>query len=278
MSVNGRILSANSPVLLWFVAIAVMIVGLISFALSFTALTSLATMARIPALVAWGWPLIVDGTIVVATFGTLVLRTRDSRTTRVYPWLVLIVFGALSIYANGVHATGGHIGTAEAFVVGAVAPFALLASTHLLVIMLTSPEREATDVELRAATTPHAGPAPSAPDPEAAADPGQAVSLTASAAAPEPSPSRAQQVTATAPPTRVAPARPAPARPVTPPAAADTDAVVARIHEYRKQTGEWPSGGEVGRWLGKSSKTGVRLVNRLREEADGRPADVSTQA
>ena len=269
MSVNGRILSANSPVLLWLVAIAVMIVGLISFTLSFTALTGLATMARIPATVAWGWPLMVDGTIVVATFGTLVLRTRDRIATRGYPWAVLIVFGALSIYANGVHATGGRIGTTEAFVVGAVAPFALLTSTHLLVLMLTSPEKESSDSDLRTAALQ-----PTAVPSMHEADTGSDATPTAVAAPAEPAPARAQAELATAPMTGASTAPRTPARPRPTKTSATTSKtagmsesrVEALVLGYFDEHGSWPSGSTVGGWLGKSSKTGIRFVNKLREQ------------
>ncbi|WIE81191.1 DUF2637 domain-containing protein [Curtobacterium sp. MCSS17_016] len=264
MSVNGRILSANSPILLWLVAIAVMIVGLISFTLSFTALTGLATMARIPATVAWGWPLMVDGTIVVATFGTLVLRTRDRIATRGYPWAVLIVFGALSIYANGVHATGGRIGTTEAFVVGAVAPFALLTSTHLLVLMLTSPEKQTLDRDLREpVTTPATEPVP------------DAVATEETPATSTSVPDSTER--AAARPMSLAPAPVPPAQPVRParqsaPGKPKSEAQVQRlVLDFFAEQGRWPSGTVVGGWLGKSAKTGVRFVNKIREEHD--PAD-----
>lgn len=267
MSVNGRILSSNSTILLWLVAIAVMIVGLISFILSFTSLTALAAMARIPDTVAWGWPLMVDGTIVVATFGTLVLRTRDRVATRGYPWAVLIVFGALSIYANGVHATGSHIGSTEAFIVGAVAPFALLTSTHLLVLMLTSPEKEPTDSDLRREAdrrTP------------ASEHPSVTVPSSVSVA---PSPSRLPGVAADiraagalnsdAVESVNAPAGniPGPVRRRAATLSPLTEAAVEkRVLAYRSEHGKWPSGGTVGSWLGKSAKTGVRFVNRLKDE------------
>ncbi len=263
MSVNGRILSANSPILLWLVAIAVMIVGLISFTLSFTALTGLATMARIPASVAWGWPLMVDGTIVVATFGTLVLRTRDRIATRGYPWAVLIVFGALSIYANGVHATGGRIGTTEAFVVGAVAPFALLTSTHLLVLMLTSPEKQTLDRDLQERTAAASAPSTSAQQPTgspANATPPTIATLSAS----EPSGSTA------APTKQARPTKPSSnARP-------KSETQVQRlVLEHYSEHGQWPTGSVVGGWLGKSGKTGIRFVNRVRAEHDTADADAS---
>lgn len=269
MSVNGRILSANSPILLWLVAIAVMVVGLISFTLSFTALTGLATMARIPATVAWGWPLMVDGTIVVATFGTLVLRTRDRVATRGYPWAVLIVFGALSIYANGVHATGGHIGSTEAFVVGAVAPFALLTSTHLLVLMLTSPEKQTLDRDLRDTTSgltdgvQHQEVPTTAP----ALTPSDELTRTPAAAVAAPAPAVAV-ASAPAPAKQSRPVRPSPAgRP-------KSEAQVERlVLEFYAENGRWPSGSVVGAWLGKSAKTGVRFVNKVREDREGPATD-----
>lgn len=182
---GGRILSANSRGLLRAVAISVIVVIAVSFAISFTALVELAIMARIPAAVAWGWPLVVDGTMVVATFGTVLLATRTSRLVRAYPWIVLGLFGALSIYANGIHSVGGQISAPEAFTVGAVAPLALLASTHLLVTMLHSPVPELTDEQIaktlrkaaKAADAPPVAPAKSEPATKSASDDDKAAAV-----------------------------------------------------------------------------------------------------
>lgn len=231
-TVGGRILSGNSKGLLAGVAVSVIVVIAVSFAISFTALVELAVMARIPTLVAWGWPVVVDGTMVVATFGTVLLASRTSRIVRAYPWLVLLTFGALSIYANGIHSVGGQISDAEAFVVGAVAPLALLASTHLLVVMLHSPVPDVTDEEIARQLRKAAK--------AAAAD-----QSTPSAAASSPT---------------AATSTPAPAA-----ATMSREEAVTAVIAHRVEHGDWPTGPIVGAWVGKTAKTGVRIIADAKE-------------
>lgn len=232
-TINGRILQGGSKALLWVVSVVVGIIIGMAFVLSYNSQVELAAAARIPPSAAWAWPIIVDGTIIVATFATLILHPRDGRATRTYPWVVLIVFGGLSVYANGIHAVGGQISDLEAFIVGAVPPLALLLATHLLVIMLTGPERGPSDEELVKAARQ------------------QAMREARAAAA-------AQQ------PRDVPRAAPTPAVKAKAPVARTQ--VEERVLEHRRTTGQWPSGSTVGAWLGQSSKTGQRLVNKLKDD------------
>lgn len=107
-----------------------------AFVLSFTALQDLAVRSGIDRDLAWLWPLIVDGIIVVATISVFALAG-----TRVvwYPWLLLILGAGLSVAANAVHA----LVTADPTVPGVLAssvasvpPLVLVASTHLTAILL----------------------------------------------------------------------------------------------------------------------------------------------
>jgi hypothetical protein len=253
-SLKSRLLRSDSQPLLLAVTVTVSAIALLSFVLSFNSLTELAIAARIPTTVAWGWGLIVDGTIVVATFGTLLLHDRASKTVKAYPWVILVLFGALSIYANGIHAIASELTDVEAFVVGAVAPVALLTATHLLVIMLTSPVRGATDAELARAEAKEAAAAAAAAAHEARR--AQVVAVDAPVAQ-----ARTQPPAAPKKPAQRAVTAPA----ATPVPAAQRAEVIARIHAHRAEHGEWPSGGVVGPWLGASAKTGLRLVNSLRD-------------
>ncbi|MFE6966998.1 DUF2637 domain-containing protein [Agromyces sp. NPDC057679] len=133
---NGQILNAMSRWLLWPVAVTVVVIIGFAFVLSFQSQVDLAIAARIREDVAFGWPIVVDGTILVSTFAAFILHARRPKVAW-YPWAVLILFGALSIWANGIHATGATPTDGEIFIVGAVPAIGLLLSTHLLVLMLS---------------------------------------------------------------------------------------------------------------------------------------------
>lgn len=114
-------------------------VGAASFALSFVALRDLAVKAHVAADLAWLWPLIIDGTILLATLGVVVLAAfpehcRDRR----YFWCVLGCSAAVSIVANTLHAIVPADQPLNAWLtgfIGGVAPVSLLATTHGLVIL-----------------------------------------------------------------------------------------------------------------------------------------------
>jgi hypothetical protein len=255
-SSNGRFLTATSEALLYIVAVAVCLVALASFALSFNALAELAVASHIPAFIGWAWPVVVDASIIIATFASLVLRGRSSRAVRAYPWVILIVFGAVSVAGNGYHALTGGAGPvpAVAFAVGAVPAVALLASTHLLVVMLTSPHQVETDEEFA-----------------------RRVERERRAALRQQTPAEEQPVPATAGTASASPvAKPAPAKRST--AAKSSRAKVEKwIEEQFTQTGKWPTGPAVGDMLGLSRKSGARVVAEVRERVEAAAAAADGQ-
>lgn len=260
---SGRILRADAAWLLRVVATTVGLIVLVSFMLSFNSQRDLAAEAHIPTLFAGGWPLLVDGTIIVATFAVLIMGPRSRRVSW-YPWTILILFGAVSIYANGVHATGRKPTLPEAFVIGAVPAVALLVSTHLLVLMLTAPEEVASDrVKAKRGARP-----PKRTDQRAATVPLVPAMPLWTASRPLAAPATA---TAPAAPTAVAPQAPAsrPA-PSSPRPSAGKEAAKAWARQVRAQTGSWPSSAQMAEKLGLSSvKSGRRVILELESEAAG---------
>ncbi|MDN5685847.1 MAG: DUF2637 domain-containing protein [Brachybacterium sp.] len=118
-------------------AVGAVSVALLAFAMSFDALTQLARGAGIRPAISWMWPVVVDGSMIVATAAALVLRTSPVPATRIYPWAQLGLFGLVSVIGNGLHATGAtDLPGPVAVAVSGIPPVALLLSTHLLVMML----------------------------------------------------------------------------------------------------------------------------------------------
>ena len=95
------------------------------FAMSYGALHGLALAEGVDPALAWMWPLIVDGFIVVASLAVLhaVLERRSSA----YPWSLVLGFSAISVVFNVLHAAP----TPVARLVGAVLPLALVLSLEL---------------------------------------------------------------------------------------------------------------------------------------------------
>ncbi len=280
MSGNGRFLKADGVVLLRLVAVTVAAIVAMSFALSFTSQHALAVAANIPTTIAIGWPLIVDGTIVVSTFAVLVLEGRGRRGPTAYAWTILVLFGLVSIYANGVHATGRHLTLPEDFAIGAVPALALLLSTHLLVIMLKSPHAQVAAV---AAADQSVERAADAPAPVAVT---AAPAVAARVASPEPyvdiAPDEEQtaplpahaKAAMTAAPTTVGPRSSASTTRTT---TVDRDQVARRIRSHIAKHGKHPSGAVVGDWIGQTPRSGRRLVVTLAEEGKI-PAEPATAA
>lgn len=109
-----------------------------AFTLSFAALADLAAMSGVPADLAWIWPLVVDGMVVVSTTSIVALAGHDRRAL-IYPWTLLGGGAAVSVAANALHAILAADGAVPAIVsalVAAVPPVALLAVTHLSVVLL----------------------------------------------------------------------------------------------------------------------------------------------
>jgi hypothetical protein len=101
-----------------------------SFALSYDALHQLAVANQVPKPLAWIWPLIVDGFIIVASFA--ILHAVQRQLTARYPWALLVAFSALSVAFNVLHAPP----TTIARLVAAVPPLTLVLSFELLMRQL----------------------------------------------------------------------------------------------------------------------------------------------
>jgi Protein of unknown function (DUF2637) len=116
-------------------------VGAASFALSFSALRDLAISGRVPAGQAWLWPLMVDGAVLLATVGLVVMAgDAQCRKDRRFFWLVLGGGAAVSIACNALHAIvppGQPLNAWLRGFVAALAPVWLVATTHGLTLLLT---------------------------------------------------------------------------------------------------------------------------------------------
>ncbi|MEV0250118.1 DUF2637 domain-containing protein [Nocardia sp. NPDC050712] len=163
----------------WSAVIIIVAVGLAAFRLSFATLRDLAILAHIPPGDAWLFPVIVDGTIVQATLGVLVLAKSPQRQ-----WFIgVLVIGALvSVVGNSLHAVaaGRELPWWASALVAAVAPISLLVDTHgLAVLFRAAQQHSASDtvrepvIEANAASDAEpevvAAPAVSQPLPESAA-------------------------------------------------------------------------------------------------------------
>jgi hypothetical protein len=130
-----------------------------AFVLSFASLTDLAVMAGINATLAWIWPLIVDGLIVVATMSIVALAAHGRRALW-YPWALLAGGALVSVAANALHAILAADGVVPAVVsalVASVPPVVLLAVTHLSVELVqrsAEPVPTSKGRRARAATAP----------------------------------------------------------------------------------------------------------------------------
>lgn len=124
------------------VAVTVFIAGG-SFFLSFWSLWDLASHLAWPSTIAWVWPLIVDGMIIVATMSLVAFGGYASQKSNViYSWCVLGFGAAVSMGANFIHPLLPHLtGQAQGPVtagmwlgagISCIPPIALLACTHLL--------------------------------------------------------------------------------------------------------------------------------------------------
>ncbi len=154
-----------------FAVLVIVGVGAAAFRLSFATLADLAELANIPASDAWLFPLIVDGTICLATLGTLVLAKSPER--QFFLW-VLGAGAVVSVAGNSLHAVtdGRPLPGWAAALVAAIAPISLLVDTHGLAVLFRAAQRNS-------APTPEAV---TEPEPETVTDP------EAVAVAPEPAP------------------------------------------------------------------------------------------
>jgi uncharacterized protein DUF2637 len=107
-------------------AAGVLVLAAAAFTLSYDALHQLALDSRVRPGLAWLWPVVIDGTIVVALL-TVLAAKRAARGAG-YPWALAGLFSAASVAFNIAHAPHRPV----ARLVFAMAPVALVLTTHLL--------------------------------------------------------------------------------------------------------------------------------------------------
>jgi hypothetical protein len=107
-------------------AAGVLLLAAAAFTLSYDALHQLALDSRVRPALAWLWPVVIDGTIVVALL--TVLAAKRAATRAAYPWALAGLFSLASVAFNIAHAPDRPV----AQLVFAMAPIALVLTTHLL--------------------------------------------------------------------------------------------------------------------------------------------------
>ena len=106
-------------------AAGVLALAAAAFTLSYDALHQLALDSRVRPGLAWMWPVVIDGTIVVALLTVLAAKRAAASTG--YPWTLAGLFSAASVAFNIAHAPDRPV----ARLVFAMAPVALVLTTHL---------------------------------------------------------------------------------------------------------------------------------------------------
>jgi Protein of unknown function (DUF2637) len=107
-------------------AAGVLVLAAAAFTLSYDALHQLALDSRVRPALAWLWPVVIDGTIVVALL--TVLAAKHAAAWAAYPWALAALFSLASVAFNIAHAPDRPV----AQLVFAMAPIALVLTTHLL--------------------------------------------------------------------------------------------------------------------------------------------------
>jgi Protein of unknown function (DUF2637) len=149
-------------------AAGVLVLAAAAFTLSYDALHQLALDSRVRPALAWLWPVVIDGTIVVALLTVLAANRAAARAG--YPWALAGLFSLASVAFNIAHAPDRPV----AQLVFAMAPVALVLTTHLLMQQVgwrrATPRAPAPGAEQQAgseAAHPHRPGDRSAPEPAA---------------------------------------------------------------------------------------------------------------
>lgn len=123
---------------LWLSAL----LAVLAFALSFSALRSVGVASGIDARLGWAFPLIIDGFILLATWAAWRFRAQGLAGAW-YPWAAFVVFSAVSMTGNALHARPVDVDglllagwAATAF--STVPSIALLVASHMLLLIATS--------------------------------------------------------------------------------------------------------------------------------------------
>jgi Protein of unknown function (DUF2637) len=136
-------------------AAGVIVLAAAAFTLSYDALHQLALDSRVRPALAWLWPVVIDGTIVVALLTVLAAKRAVARAG--YPWALAGLFSLASVAFNVAHAPDRPV----AQLVFAMAPVALVLTTHLL--MQQAGWRRVTPGPTKPVAEHQAGPEPAHP-------------------------------------------------------------------------------------------------------------------
>jgi hypothetical protein len=217
-------------------AASVLVLAAAAFTLSYDALHQLALDSRVRPGLAWLWPVVIDGTIVVALLTVLAAKRAAARTS--YPWTLAGLFSAASVAFNIAHAPDRPV----ARLVFAMAPVALVLTTHLLMQQASwRPQRPAMAGQAPNLSGP-GGRVPAGPD------------TTTALAGHEP-----DMVVPRAGPAGQAP---------------DPEVKARRIYQQHQAAGIRLSGAALARHAGISERHGRRLLAEFRaQEADRRNGD-----
>jgi Protein of unknown function (DUF2637) len=120
----------------------VSLLGVLGFALSYSALQQMATAIHVLRPLSYAYPPLVDGFIAYGVRAVLVLRTAPLHA-RLYAWMLFGAATSASIWANALHAldlnkpgtTQLHLGNPAVVVLSAIPPLALGGATHLHVLI-----------------------------------------------------------------------------------------------------------------------------------------------
>lgn len=132
--VGGRVRRRQAP--LWPLMALTVAIALMAFILSFDALRTLAVACGVQPGLSWMFPLIIDAPVLAFTWATWVFKTRG--LGQAYPWAMLLVFSAVSLVGNALHAhpvetNGLLLPDWGASLLMTMPPVALLATSHMIV-------------------------------------------------------------------------------------------------------------------------------------------------
>lgn len=176
---------------LWPLMALTVAIALMAFILSFDALRTLAVACGVQPGLSWMFPLIIDAPVLAFTWATWVFKTRG--LGQAYPWAMLLVFSAVSLVGNALHAhpvetNGLLLPDWGASLLMTMPPVALLATSHMIVraasrsFDMDDPEPAAEAVETTPVAPPEVprntdgpetvseAPAEAGPEPEPAAE------------------------------------------------------------------------------------------------------------
>ena len=128
-------------------SVLVLALAVAAFVLSYDALRGLAADNGVKAKLAWIWPFVIDGFLIVASLS--VLRNGLLGERALYQWALVVLFTAASIAFNIAHAPENLL----ARVVGATPPIALALAFELLMGQLKSDVKRGQAVKSLAALT-----------------------------------------------------------------------------------------------------------------------------